>query len=975
MCIVLLTTAHPKYALVIIDNRDEFILRPTSRPHWWTAHPESHPSGPTANGTNGTTRINGTNEPKPPPEIQILSSRDLQREERGTWMGITKGGNFAVLTNYREINTHDAAHPVRGVRSRGGMVTAWLRADPSESTADFVHRLLHDGSVKGVGGFSLVCGKLRRTPGPERNIEPLAIISNRWDHPDEVPWICSQRGASVGLSNATYLTAAEESNGTLWPKIRDGRDMLRRAVSEAKTEDELVAALFKILDYDRFPPNHTMDLEEGLDYLKDSIFIPAFGNEERQREMREARQRGAAGNGREGKDRVAGSPPARGEQTNGFQTGLYGTQRQTIVLVDWDGNVRYTERALFDRHGNPIPRGEADETFRFKIDGWEEGVPTANFFDGSTERDSDSESWMPEDSRGRRVHFFPDGISDHQEHPDSTANSHHQGSQATDTNSTRDPPPHRLEVEDSWFSVLFLDDSDNYHHTTHHRSTFPTAPRTSAIKHIQNFLHITLHALHRILLIHRSHRRFQRNLARLALHNAFDHFREVSSLWLAILEYAWITVFLVQRAIFYDIVIVVRKIVLWVLRLYDKFERVVFENTWRTSRQEGVALPYWAGRFMAVNDHLHNALLEPDVLSSVCAARVRGAQAAGQLLPSLASSSSQGARAVEAAAAAARNNPSTGAYGFRRLARHFKAAPHDPEKTTPIAPAADALKDIDPAAATALNKEQHQGDSAADTDQDNLKYQDQDLEDDTKRAHLTLGRLTTLCVTDAARASLEVWRETYFPSGKSAEGKKGWYRGRYDRYKDKYAQYKEIYRQYRAFSGPGAGSGSAPATVPMRQVTWPGGWGKLAAAGAGGWSGGGNTITHVINNNTSHGSRGPRYRSNRQLGSYSNVSGRRGLLQLPWQGSLCRAGFRRPCRYDRRRGTAEPICVLLAYEHHHRDEFGLFAVLGTAGWRWAWDLDSVRESDTVRVWSGQGDGHGYRNWAVKVDQHRGCYGH
>ncbi|KAL2119915.1 hypothetical protein VTJ04DRAFT_6876 [Mycothermus thermophilus] len=377
MCIVLLTTAHPKYALVIIDNRDEYILRPTSRPHWWTAHPESHdPPQSTANGNNGSGKINGTK--PPPPEIHILSSRDLQREERGTWMGITKGGNFAVLTNYRETNTHDAAHPVRGVRSRGGMVTAWLRADPKESTAEFVHRLLHDGSVKGVGGFSLVCGKLRKVPG-ERRIEPLAIISNRCDHPDEVPWICGGRDDAVGLSNAIFLTPAEEKRQSdlLWPKIRDGREMLRRVVSEAKTEQELIPALFKILDDDRFPPNHTMDLEEGMNYLKDSIFIPAFGNEEKQREMREARRRGAA-NGRNGKDRVAGSPPAPGDQTNGFQTGLYGTQRQTIILVDWDGNVTYVERALFDKYGNPIPRGQADEVFRFKIDGWENRALSAN---------------------------------------------------------------------------------------------------------------------------------------------------------------------------------------------------------------------------------------------------------------------------------------------------------------------------------------------------------------------------------------------------------------------------------------------------------------------------------------------------------------------------------------------------------------------------------------------------------------------
>ncbi|KAL2162294.1 hypothetical protein VTH06DRAFT_7207 [Thermothelomyces fergusii] len=368
MCIVLLTTAHPKYALVAIDNRDEYILRPTSRPHWWTAEPETH------HGLNGVANgVNGSADTKSPGAVEILSSRDLQRAERGTWLGITKGGNFAVLTNYRETDTHNAASPVSGTRSRGGMVTAWLRADPAESTEHFVHRMLEDGGVKGVGGFSLICGKLRKVPG-EQKIEPLAIISNRCDHAGQVPWICGQRGSVYGLSNAIYLDESEESEEALWPKIRNGRALLSRAVSTAGDEQELIDSLFKVLDTDTFPPDHTIDLEEGLPLLKNSIFIPAFGGKEHQEEMREAQERGKA------QQRDHDSPAAEtltsvarpDERPNGFETGLYGTQRQTVILVDWEGNVTYTERALWDDNGIPIPRGRGDKTFKFKIDGWQQ---------------------------------------------------------------------------------------------------------------------------------------------------------------------------------------------------------------------------------------------------------------------------------------------------------------------------------------------------------------------------------------------------------------------------------------------------------------------------------------------------------------------------------------------------------------------------------------------------------------------------
>lgn len=377
MCIVLLTTAHPRYALIVLDNRDEYILRPTSRPHWWTASAGPHVS------CEPTPDPNGPAEAKPTGQVEVLSSRDLQRAEKGTWLGITKGGNFAVLTNYRETDTHDAARPVSGQRSRGGMVTAWLGADPAETTEQFVHRMLDDGGVKGVGGFSLICGKLRKTKGT-KNMEPLAIISNRCDRADEVPWICGERGSAYGLSNTTYVEASEENKDLIWPKIRNGIDMLNRAVadavSEAAGEEELVASLFKILDVDNFPSNHTVDLEEVMPFLKDSIFIPAFGDEKRQKEMSEARQRGTVKpSGHHSAAAETLAITARpDEQPNGFQTGLYGTQRQTVILVDWDGNVRYTERSLWDCHGNAIPRGAGDETFRFKIDGWEQEPELSN---------------------------------------------------------------------------------------------------------------------------------------------------------------------------------------------------------------------------------------------------------------------------------------------------------------------------------------------------------------------------------------------------------------------------------------------------------------------------------------------------------------------------------------------------------------------------------------------------------------------
>jgi uncharacterized protein with NRDE domain len=344
MCIVLVTTAHPDYALIVLDNRDEFVLRPTSRPHWWTSHHQS-----------------------------ILSSRDLQRAEQGTWTGITKTGNFAVLTNYRETDTHDAEHPIQGTRSRGGMVTAWLEAPNDESTEMFARRLLEAEGVQGVGGFSLLCGKLRRrrdTVDGERELEPLAIISNRCDSSEDVPWIAEKRGEVYGLSNTSY------SDPNVWPKVQMGKEMVldvvENVVEHGLGEEELISKLYDVLDTDTLPPQNGRDFEEYILELKKSIFIPSIGQTETPPIQLPADEIATANPTltKESKEYETELKEKERPEPAAAMTGIYGTQRQTIILVDWEGNVTFRERALWDDKGNKIKRGEADMTFRFGIEGW-----------------------------------------------------------------------------------------------------------------------------------------------------------------------------------------------------------------------------------------------------------------------------------------------------------------------------------------------------------------------------------------------------------------------------------------------------------------------------------------------------------------------------------------------------------------------------------------------------------------------------
>jgi uncharacterized protein with NRDE domain len=91
LCLILFAyQAHATYKLIVAANRDEFYKRPTAPVHYWEDHP------------------------------YILAGRDLSR--MGTWMGVTKTGRFAALTNYR-----DPKETTEGKRSRGELVADFLK--------------------------------------------------------------------------------------------------------------------------------------------------------------------------------------------------------------------------------------------------------------------------------------------------------------------------------------------------------------------------------------------------------------------------------------------------------------------------------------------------------------------------------------------------------------------------------------------------------------------------------------------------------------------------------------------------------------------------------------------------------------------------------------------------------------------------------------------------------------------------------
>ncbi|KAJ5764277.1 hypothetical protein N7533_002958 [Penicillium manginii] len=295
MCIALVSTLHPAYSLIVIDNRDEFLHRPTSSPDWW-----------------------------PEPSSFVLGSRDLARATHGTWMGVTKQGKVAVLTNYREDTAIEA-------------IGQYIPPHEHQTTHDFVQSMVASPEAKKVGGFSLICGHIN---------EPLAIVSNRSSNMDHITWVASERNQTRGLSN----TSVDDRS---WPKIINGEKLMEEAieghVQAEEDEEALLERLLAVLSTDTLPrPAGVKDtLDDYVNLLRESIFVPILGSDKVPAQTAEQ------------------DATARKLLDQNYSSGPYGTQKQTILLARPDGRVRYFERTLYDDKVNAVPIGQGDRSFEF----------------------------------------------------------------------------------------------------------------------------------------------------------------------------------------------------------------------------------------------------------------------------------------------------------------------------------------------------------------------------------------------------------------------------------------------------------------------------------------------------------------------------------------------------------------------------------------------------------------------------------
>lgn len=177
MCLILIAwQIHPDYPLVVAANRDEFFARPTAPAAFWPDAPH------------------------------ILAGRDLQAG--GSWLGITRQGRFAALTNFRDpaMQRQDAA-------SRGQLVAGFLRCEtPPE---DYLAGI--DGYR--YNGYNLLVG----------DEHGLYWTSNVTDERRRLP------PGIYGLANHLLDTP--------WPKVGAGKTALCRALAALPDETPLLALL------------------------------------------------------------------------------------------------------------------------------------------------------------------------------------------------------------------------------------------------------------------------------------------------------------------------------------------------------------------------------------------------------------------------------------------------------------------------------------------------------------------------------------------------------------------------------------------------------------------------------------------------------------------------------------------------------------------------------------------------------------
>lgn len=208
MCLILFAyKQHADYNLILTANRDEYFKRETASLAFWEDAP------------------------------YVLAGRDL--DKRGTWLGITRSGLFAAITNYRGPNNYR-----KSARSRGLLVSEYLRG----TVSPYQYLKILRKTADQYNGFNLLVG----------DRHSLFYFSNQEMKISEL-----QPGL-YGLSNHLLETP--------WPKVERGKRLLKKVMGSAPLSPK---PLLDILN-DRHIPKDELLPDTGIGLNWERVLSPIF---------------------------------------------------------------------------------------------------------------------------------------------------------------------------------------------------------------------------------------------------------------------------------------------------------------------------------------------------------------------------------------------------------------------------------------------------------------------------------------------------------------------------------------------------------------------------------------------------------------------------------------------------------------------------------------------------------------------------
>jgi uncharacterized protein with NRDE domain len=264
MCLILFAwNSHPDYSLVVAANRDEFYERDTEGVAYWPEHPH------------------------------VLAGRDRADVlgSPGTWLGFTKTGKFAALTNVRAPSEKNP-----DARTRGELSLMYLTG--KTRPADFVQE-----NSKRFGlynGFNMLMADLSDPANAEMHWVSNRMLMGQNIRPRKIYPPAPLTPGVYGLSNAMLDTP--------WPKVNHRVAAFAQVLAMDHGQLKSADQYLKVLADTHHASDHELP-NTGVSKEWEKALSPAF-----------------------------------------IKTPSYGTRSSTVLRVRKDGHYEMVERR-FDANG------------------------------------------------------------------------------------------------------------------------------------------------------------------------------------------------------------------------------------------------------------------------------------------------------------------------------------------------------------------------------------------------------------------------------------------------------------------------------------------------------------------------------------------------------------------------------------------------------------------------------------------------